>query len=390
MASEIPESIDDLNVAWLTSVLREGGSIDPSTRAVSMAIESLGEGSGFSGSLARLSVSYRGGTGPGSLVVKLPTQVPDNRAGSELLGVYEREIMVYRTLLEALAVPTASMYHAAITPNPNAAKQIDNLAKADRLPIWVLRLLGRLILHSPAAKAHPSVLVLEDLAPATVGDQVLGCTSEQAKRVISCAAGLHAATWGSEAPASSHWLLLGDIAPKLFHAGFLDTRRALLKRGHSILGPHSLALIERLRRNGRQLIERVHSNAPRCLCHGDLRLDNIFFSADGTVRAFVDWQLTYLGPGVVDIAYFVTGSLPAETPERVVDDLISHYHDQLRANGVRGYSLDRLRADYDDALLVVLQRMAGIDNIDFGEGRGVDLIDIWIERLDSRLRRVAV
>jgi len=323
-------------------------------------------------------------------VAKLPTPVAENRGGAELLGIYEREIMVYRTLLGALPVPKAAMIHSDMIPNPNAAKQIDSIRKAERLPIWALRALSRVMLHSPAAKPRPSVLLVEDLAPAKVGDQILGCDGEQAEQVIEAAARLHSATWASKAPEATHWLLPGDIAPKLFHAGFLDTRRALLKRGGPRFGVHSRRLIEQVRHDGRRTIRRIHQNAPRCLCHGDLRLDNIFFAANGRVRALIDWQLTYLGPGVIDLAYFVTGSLPADTPEVEIDDLIAFYHEQLCANGVQGYSLDRLRADYDDAMLVVLHRMAGVDNIDFGDGRGVDLVDRWIERLDARLRRVAI
>ncbi len=390
MAAPFPNHLDDLTTDWLTAALRDGERIDTTTRVVSMSVEPLGAGAGFAGSLARLTISYEGGDGPASIVAKLPTSIRGNRASSELLGVYEREIMVYRELLADLPVPTAGLAYAAVEVDPKAEKQIENLAKVERLPIWLLRILGRIMLHSPAAKPKPSVLLVDDLAPAKVGDQVKGCARQDAQAVVGVAAALHAATWGPLAPPTTHWLLPGDVAPKLFQAAFLDTRRALLKRGGTILGPHTRDLIEMVRQDGRAVNERLHRNSPLCLCHGDLRLDNIFFNPNRSVAALIDWQLAYLGPGVIDLAYFITGSLPADTPEREVDELIAFYHEQLLDHGISGYSLDRLRADYDDALLIVLQRMAGIDNIDFGEGRGVDLVDIWLERVDARLRRVEV
>jgi len=390
MAAAIPDHIDHLTTVWLTASLRAGGRIGSATTVVSMSVEPLGAGVGFAGSIARLSISYSGGDGPPSIVAKLPTNIPENRAGSELLGVYEREIMVYRHLLDGLPVPTAALAFADIEPDPKAEKQIANLSRVEQLPIWALRLLGRVMLRSPAAKPKPSVLLVDDLSPASVGDQVKGCEIHDAEGVVRTAAELHASTWGPLAPPTSHWLLRGDVAPRLFHAGFLDTRRALLKRGGAILGHHTRDLIELVRRDGREIIERIHLSSPLCLCHGDLRLDNIFFDDDRHVKALIDWQLAYLGPGVIDLAYFITGSLPAETPEQVVDDLIALYHEQLSSHGITDFSLDRLRHSYNDALLVVLHRMAGIDNIDFGDGRGVSLIDLWLERLDSRLKRVEV
>ncbi len=390
MAAPIPDHLDDLTTDWLTTALRAGERIDTATRVVSMSVEPLGDGAGFAGSLGRLTISYEGGGGPTSIVAKFPTSVRENRASSELLGLYEREIMVYRELLGDLPVPTAGLAYAHIEADPKAERQIANLAKVEHLPLWLLRILGRIMLHSPAAKPKPSVLLVDDLAPATVGNQVEGCHRQDAEAVVEVAAALHAATRGPLAPPTTHWLLPGDIAPKLFQAAFLDTRKALLKRGGAILGPHTLELIEMMRRDGQAVNQRIHRNSPLCLCHGDLRLDNIFFDPNGGIAALIDWQLAYLGPGVIDLAYFITGSLPADTAERDIDELIAFYHEKLVAHGIADYPLDRLRTDYDDALLIVLQRMAGIDNIDFGEGRGVDLVDIWLERVDARLRRVEV
>lgn len=41
------------------------------------------------------------------------------------------------------------------------------------------------------------------------------------------------------------------------------------------------------------------------------------------------------------------------------------------------------------SLLSVLHRMTGLaDMVEFGDGRGVDLMALWFQRLDARLQRV--
>lgn len=389
MEQPIPEDLDDLTPEWLTAVLQNQSLIGSKARIRAMSVEALGEGAGFAGVLARLTPTYSSGNGPTALVVKLPTSVAENRAGAELMGVYRREIMVYTELLPHLDAPHATLLHAATAPDPRAAGQIDNIRRVERLPIWMLRVLGRVILHSAAAKPKPSVLLIEDLAPAHVGDHVAGCTEAEAESVVRSVAVLHASTWGPLAPAPTDWLLPGDTAPKLFHAAFLDTRRSFRRTAGDRFSAHSLTLLARAKTHGRALIASIHHNTPRCLLHGDLRLDNIFFDDSGQVQALIDWQLTNLGPGVLDLAYFITGSLDPDESEERVDHLIHVYQATLNAHGVTDYPLDRLFADYDDALMILLHRMTGLESIDFGDDRGAQLVDVWLRRLDARLRRVA-
>jgi hypothetical protein len=234
-----------------------------------------------------------------------------------------------------------------------------------------------------------SVMLVEDLAPATVGDQVAGCDVVTAGRVLEVAARLHAATWGDRAPSANTWLQRSDVAPRLFHAGFLDSRKDFLARGDGILSPHTLALVERMRKEGPDHLRRVHDTMPLCVLHGDLRLDNMFFDADGSVRAFIDWQLTNLGPAMIDVAYFITGSLPPSVTDREIDDLLVQYHAALEAHGVTDYSLERARRDYDTTLLLILHRMSSLAAVEFGDARGVALVDQWLRRIDARVAHLA-
>jgi hypothetical protein len=102
----------------------------------------------------------------------------------------------------------------------------------------------------------------------------------------------------------------------------------------------------------------------------------------------LDWQLAGRGPGVYDVAYFLTGALATGVSDEVVLELIRGYHDALLAHGVQGYSFDRCLLDYQRALLAVLHRVSSTDTMDLGDGRGAELIAVWLERALARLRSV--
>lgn len=347
----------------------------------------LGTGEGFAGDLARLSVAYEGGTGPATMVAKIPTSIDDNRSGSELLGVYEREIRMYQEVLPDLGVPVPRLYFADVDPNPDLAKQMEAVRRAERLPVWVLRILTWYLQRFVKPEPRLSVLILEDLAPAEIGDQVAGAGLDRVGAVLEVAARLHAATWGDKVPSGGAWLQSGGVAVKLFQAGYLSVQRRFLRGDGRSVSPHMKLLLRRLRRDGVDRGRRLHEAVPQCLIHGDLRLDNIFFD-QGRVRALIDWQLTRTGPAVADVAYFIAGSVDPSVTEAEIDGLLRRYHDALVAAGVDDYRYERLLADYDDALMSVLGSVAAVEMLDMGDDRGRELVDRMVRRLDARLARI--
>ncbi len=267
------------------------------------------------------------------------------------------------------------------------AKQMESLRKAERLPVWLLRILTWLLQRLVTPKTRASVLILEDLAPAEIGDQVAGADLERIGAVLELAARLHAATWGDRLPAGGPWLQSGGIAPKLFQASFLGWRRSFLKGEGRNVSTHMRSLLDRLRDDGVARNRRLHEELPQCLVHGDLRLDNMFFRDHG-VRALIDWQLTHIGPAVADVAYFIAGSVDPAVPEREVERLLDRYHRALVAAGVDDYPFDRFVEDYDDALLAVLGSVTAVEVLDMGDDRGRALVDRMVTRLDARLARI--
>jgi aminoglycoside phosphotransferase (APT) family kinase protein len=88
--------------------------------------------------------------------------------------------------------------------------------------------------------------------------------------------------------------------------------------------------------------------APRCLWHGDFRLDNMLFDAcDGTVPiAVFDWQTVALGPPTLDVAFFLGSALTERLRREHEERLVRRYHAGLVGHGVRDYSWDECWRDY--------------------------------------------
>ena len=86
-----PSATDEVTPAFLTEALRSTGTIGRDTAVAEVHHETIGEGVGIVGQLARLTLRYAGpATGaPGSVVVKLPSHLPENRAIGEHFRFYE-------------------------------------------------------------------------------------------------------------------------------------------------------------------------------------------------------------------------------------------------------------------------------------------------------------
>jgi hypothetical protein len=99
-----------------------------------------------------------------------------------------------------------------------------------------------------------------------------------------------------------------------------------------------------------------------------------------------DWQGSYRGPGVVDLAYFISGNLDVATAAGSERELVRAYHATLIENGVKSYGFDECWHGHQlSKLLITYRIILGVDMIDFQNERGVRLIDTWLERLSALL-----
>lgn len=383
-APSIPASPGELERAFLEHAALEAGLSTSGATLGAHHLEPLGVGEGFAASLVRIHLEWHSGSGPATVIGKFPASDPDHRARADLVGAYEREVAVYTELLPTLDVPAPQLVFAAAEPDPSLEAKLAAARVLERVPSRLLTPLVRLGLKSRPSERR-SVLLLEDVGDGLPGDQVAGCDLERADQVLAVAARLHAATWGERAPAERPWFLRRLDSPKLFHAGFAARMAEFEKQaGHHFAGAtHSV--LGALAKNGLRRISDFFARTQPCLLHGDLRLDNIFFhrptAAASGVRALVDWQLTGLGPPAFEVAYFLSGSLPAETSQDDVRDLLAGYHAGLVAGGVEGYPLSRLLDDHDDGLWCSLAFVASLDVLDGDDPRGRQLADVWASRL---------
>jgi aminoglycoside/choline kinase family phosphotransferase len=192
------------------------------------------------------------------------------------------------------------------------------------------------------------VLVFEDLAPCVQGDQLAGCTVDQAALAMEELAKLHAPRWNDPALARVEWLNRNATEDSLAFSEVLlpQLLPGFLTRYADRLEPQHVALGELLMRNiGRFLRDRP---GPRAVQHGDYRLDNMLFGTDagGYPLAVVDWQTVVWGPPAFDAAYFLGAGLNVDDRRRHEQSLLRRYHDALLARGISGYRWDDLWTDY--------------------------------------------
>lgn len=246
-------------------------------------------GTGQMSRTLRVAFSSRGE--PDQVVVKIPATDATSRSTGVGLGIYAREVGFYRELGEQLAgvVPAC------------------RLAEYD-------------------VEEGAFTLVLQDAAPALPGDQITGCTREDARSAIETLARMQAQVLRVPELRSAAWLQPGSQALQDFYSALLPT--FLERYGDRVSAAHR----EVCERFGPCVDAWVADRGPlQVLTHGDYRLDNILFAADGCT--IVDWQTVGWGSALRDVAYFIGASLTVE--DRRADEvaLIGAYRDALRVMG---------------------------------------------------------
>ncbi len=384
MERDIPERLDDLTPEWLTAALREGGHLPDGGAVAAVEREALGEGEGFMGDIARLRPSYAeaGGEGPATMVAKLPRL--ENRAVGELIGIYERESCFYEELSGDVPVRLPRLYYSDFDRVAAPERQERLKALANHLPDWLIPQVTRLALWAANRTKRRYLLLLEDLGDAAPGDQLAGTDAAGCARVLTTIAQAHAALWESPALANRYWLITLADDSRVRQSMFKDMLGTFRERHEEALDEEFERTIAWVVRNGREVIERMHREAPETLVHGDLRLDNLAFRGDEPV--FFDWQGVRRGPCAYDVAWFLSGASDDLTPEDEAD-LLRGYHAALEAGGVRGYPFEAFERHYRLGLLATVQTLGLLAILDIGEGeeRGGEMARAWVRRLRTRL-----
>ena len=388
----IPNSLQELTPEWLTEALRERALLSDGTRVVSARQEPLGEGEGFVGVIARLHMEYDRPEerAPRTVIAKMPHPLKYNRIMGELLGCYEREILFYEELAPQVPMRMPTCYYGALDRDRGSEQQEQILGTVDRMPFWLLKIVLPVSRWIVSRKKRRYALLIEDIDGARMGDQVSGGSTEDLKLAVEAIAPMHAAMWQSNQLEGRFYLTRHDLNTRMRHFMYMDSRKRFVERYEPLMARGLGPLVDWLDRNGETLCRRLHSESPATLLHGDFRFDNVFF-ADGSDKdpvITIDFQLVSRGCCAYDVAYLLSGAADPDMDRETEDALLRAYHAKLVESGVTNYDFSRLRRDYELSLLVVLQTIATTDSTELGADRGIDLIDLWIERLLGRAKTI--
>lgn len=332
---------EEMTPSWLESAL--------GVEIASVEVEPIGEGAGFAGSVYRLRPEYQNTATrlPETLIWKAVSGDARTRDFLTTLGVYEREARFYGQLADGLQ----------IAPRPYFS-QFD-------------------------VEEGTFCLIIEDVSYMMPGDQIEGCTFEEALSVIREVARLHSMFW-AELPDDQ---LIGWVPTFDGGSGYFERMHsAAWRRLARTMEGVPEGLIEAAQRIGPRVsdIKTRLSLAPVTLTHGDLRLDNVFFGRRPNADSIklIDWQAIRRGRGAYDLAYFLSTSVLVEMRKLRQDQLIGTYVETLIEGGVEGYSVGDCRKDFRWALLDIVTFVGIIGStLDFQSDRGLELANTIMSRL---------
>ena len=326
--SAFPTHPDQLSADWLSSAL--GRPISDFT------VEYLGEGAGLLAWVMRLRL-VSSDDGAQSVMAKFPSPSPENRAVASSFEMYQREVDFYRNIEPHVSIRNPKCLYAEI-----------ERTSAD------------------------FVLLLEDLGHMRIGDQVAGCTAEEARAVLHSLAAMQASTWrGKNLPEMTSQNNEKQIQGMI--AGFEAGWPVVSNRFGDVIPASAKGIGELMPGAVARLLETMCVD-PVCLSHADMRLDNIFFgeAPDGKIEvAIVDWQSVCTSAPEQDVAYFLTQSVPRDVLAR--EDLLADYHAELTRHGVE-YDLGTCRERFRvSALYLLCYAVTIAGTLDLQNERGTQL-----------------
>jgi hypothetical protein len=178
-----------------------------------------------------------------------------------------------------------------------------------------------------------NVVLTEDVAleGAVFLDSLSDYSVDQAAESLEQLAMLHAATWLHPTCRDAEWL-----SSRLHTYTMSRGVDEIQGNFDGPLGdgvPHAVRDARRLYDAYKVVAADVANAAPWCVIHGDPHIGNVFLDREG-YPSFVDWQLVQRGPWYLDVGYHLASVLNVADRRRSEDDLVRHYLDRLKSNGI--------------------------------------------------------
>jgi len=170
---------------------------------------------------------------------------------------------------------------------------------------------------------------MEDLSPGLPGDQLAGCSVDDAALALEELAKLHGPRWGDKSlfefemfkePEDASSNTTGSLYEQVQH-GFIE-------RYENRLNADQISMVEK---TAKVLLNYSTAyQADKTLIHIDYRLDNMMFGGPYPLTV-VDWQSVQMGCALNDVSYFLGTSLLQEDRVKSERDLVNHYFEVLKS-----------------------------------------------------------
>ena len=328
MSDSFPRVIDDVSCDWLSEVF--GAPVSGFDKTFLPG--------GVLADAYKLNLRYSGASNgaPESAVIKLATEIDDQREMATDNDAYLKELRFFQELAETMPIGVPEVYACADDGSDNAEYFVilmEDLSTHSRVFDQLRDPPQGVMLEKfchDIADLHGSFWESEQLTESWIGEAdgryvfTLESLCEDCPENLDVLCSAWESTYGKDM--------------------FTEVDAPHIKELSQMLaGPHSRAILEYM---SSRLDER-----PKTLLHGDLRADNIFRSnadtEEQTKLTYIDWQILHAGPPGPDFTQAWAHSLPPET-RRHDKTLLKGYHDHLvQVNPAAGaYSYDMLIEDY--------------------------------------------
>ena len=355
----IPISPSELTASWMNAALQSEAS-ETYGQVQEVKVEQIGEGIGLMGGLFRCSLTFASDddVGPATVVVKLRSEDPKSIKVAKMFQLYEKEVVFYREIAPTAPISVPMVYYGDFD-----------------------------------VKTQAFVLVLEDLSHLEIRSQLEGGTEEQGRLAVRQAARLHARFLGRdrEAPLKSYFSTVAPLYMLKIHVGFHNSVDRVIDTFDSTLSLETKKLIRAFGDNLAGYYQEI-AQTPKTLCHGDYRLDNMFFGEPGTGDLVViDWQTNGIALGMVDVAYFMAGSVESSVRKLIEREAIAEYHEITCREGGADWDESECWRTYRESFVAAMTvPVIAAGELSLENDDAYELMRTGLERLDTAILELDV